>query len=92
MSRSKMTAAVQALVEKLTPVAKSYLGAKLNADELRYCAKFGQNIDLNTPKPSVVSAAITRSLLTAGWKPTDRTISSLAERARGRRVLVWVRA
>lgn len=84
-----MSPTTKALVEKLTPIAKAQ-GTKLDADDLRYHAE-GSNINLNTEKPSVVSAAITGALRAAGYTPTSQTITSLNPSAKGRRVVVWTK-
>lgn len=85
-----MSPTTKALVEKLTPIAASQ-GTRLDADDLRYYAE-EKNINLNTEKPSVVSAALTGALRAAGYRPTVSTITSLNPAAKGRRVVVWERA
>lgn len=85
-----MSPSTQALVEKLTPIAERGTD-ETDADELRYNADNANVLD-GTEKPSVVSAALTAALRAAGFKPTDKTVTSLNPAAKRRRVLIWQRA
>jgi hypothetical protein len=80
----------QALIERLTPIAKTHLAHAdgADADILRFSAE-NNGIIIRTTPPSVISTVLTGALRAAGGKPTDVTRRSMAPTARGRRVLVW---